>query len=310
MFMSRSYDRDPYAILGISSAATAGQIKEAYYKRARQYHPDLNKDPRAGEQMKVINWAYDILSDPEERSLYDYWRSSGIGTEYYYPGTSSPYSTEASSHTTPASAGSQTRNPPPYNPYGGRTYTNVRVTRNSSRVGCSAWGIILVIIIVITNLARALGPSLSQRPGYDYSPQFRATQAGEVARLDSAVETLHASQNLSQSGRMDTPLPSLRTSVTPSLATKVREKAEPVQEDWRSRIVPGSWEWHYISMYFPELTTPNGLSDEVTNVIYDQLHGYHIKTRSSGDYWLHINPYDNRVVPEHISPRSTATPVH
>jgi curved DNA-binding protein CbpA len=43
----RTYDKDPYEILGIPSTATASQVKLAYRRLARQYHPDLNKDPPA-----------------------------------------------------------------------------------------------------------------------------------------------------------------------------------------------------------------------------------------------------------------------
>lgn len=297
IYMSRVYDRDPYAILGIFPTATDSQVKEAYYRLARRYHPDLNKDPRAGEQMKDINWAYDILRDPQERSLYDYWRNYGVQAEYYYPGTSPPYSRD-----------DQGPKPPPYSPYGTRSYTNVRVTRSSSSLGCSAWGIVWIIVILITNLARAIGPSLSQRPNYDFSPEFRATQTAQMERIEATLDAFSASRKISTVLAAEPPASPLPFLVTPYPATKVRQEAEPVQEGWRSRIVPGSWEYHYISLYFPELTTPNGLSAEVTDVIYDQLRGYHIKTRSSGDYWLHINPYDKSVAPEHISPKATVTP--
>jgi DnaJ-class molecular chaperone len=49
------YDPYSYAILGISPTATTSQVKEAYHRLARQYHPDLNKDPLASERMKEIN---------------------------------------------------------------------------------------------------------------------------------------------------------------------------------------------------------------------------------------------------------------
>ena len=87
--MSRTYDKDPYVILGIPPTATASQVKQAYHRLAREYHPDLNKDPRAAERMKDINWANDILSDAHERSLYDLWRNSSARV-VYYPGTNPP----------------------------------------------------------------------------------------------------------------------------------------------------------------------------------------------------------------------------
>ncbi|MFN3705432.1 MAG: DnaJ C-terminal domain-containing protein [Thermoflexales bacterium] len=64
--------KDYYQILGVSRDADAETIKKAYRKLARQYHPDANKnDKRAEEKFKEINEAYEVLSDPEKRRLYD-----------------------------------------------------------------------------------------------------------------------------------------------------------------------------------------------------------------------------------------------
>jgi len=63
--------KDYYEILGVSRDATEAQIKSAYRKAARKYHPDVNKDPSAVEKFKDINEAYEVLSDKEKRSRYD-----------------------------------------------------------------------------------------------------------------------------------------------------------------------------------------------------------------------------------------------
>ncbi len=63
--------KDYYAVLGIPRNATADEIKRAYRKMARQYHPDLNHEPDAEERFKEINEAYEVLSDPEKRAMYD-----------------------------------------------------------------------------------------------------------------------------------------------------------------------------------------------------------------------------------------------
>ncbi len=69
--------KDYYQILGVSRDADADTIKKAYRKLARQYHPDANKnDKRAEEKFKEINEAYEVLSDPEKRRLYDRMGSS------------------------------------------------------------------------------------------------------------------------------------------------------------------------------------------------------------------------------------------
>ncbi|MEW6726616.1 MAG: DnaJ C-terminal domain-containing protein [Bacillota bacterium] len=63
--------KDYYAILGVDKNADAKQIKEAYRKLARKYHPDQNKEPGSAEKFKEINEAYEVLSDPEKRATYD-----------------------------------------------------------------------------------------------------------------------------------------------------------------------------------------------------------------------------------------------
>ena len=64
-------DRDYYAALGVARGASAEEIQRAYRKLARQYHPDVNKDPGAEERFKDVSEAYDVLSDPETRRRYD-----------------------------------------------------------------------------------------------------------------------------------------------------------------------------------------------------------------------------------------------
>ena len=69
--------KDFYGILGVAKSASADEIKRAYRKLARQYHPDVNKDAGAADKFKEINEAYQTLSDPNKRSQYDYYGTAG-----------------------------------------------------------------------------------------------------------------------------------------------------------------------------------------------------------------------------------------
>jgi len=63
--------KDFYEILGVSRNASEAEIKRAYRKLALQWHPDRNKDPSANEKFKEINKAYEVLSDPKKKQIYD-----------------------------------------------------------------------------------------------------------------------------------------------------------------------------------------------------------------------------------------------
>ncbi len=70
--------KDYYEILGVPRNATQEEIKRAYRRLARKYHPDINKSPEAQEKFKEINEAYQVLSDPQKRKLYDMYGHAGV----------------------------------------------------------------------------------------------------------------------------------------------------------------------------------------------------------------------------------------
>ncbi len=63
--------KDYYATMGVARDATQDEIKRAYRKLARKYHPDVSKEPDAEARFKEVGEAYEVLKDPEKRKRYD-----------------------------------------------------------------------------------------------------------------------------------------------------------------------------------------------------------------------------------------------
>jgi curved DNA-binding protein len=77
--------KDYYKILGIDRKAGQDEIKRAYRKLARKYHPDVNKDPAAEDKFKEMGEAYEVLKDPEKRAAYDRLGSQWQAGQEFHP---------------------------------------------------------------------------------------------------------------------------------------------------------------------------------------------------------------------------------
>ncbi len=77
--------KDYYKVLGVERNASADDIKAAYRKLARQYHPDINKEPGAEAKFKDVGEAYEVLKDPEKRAAYDHLGANYRPGEQFRP---------------------------------------------------------------------------------------------------------------------------------------------------------------------------------------------------------------------------------
>ena len=95
--------RDPYAVLGVAKSAGEKDIKSAFRKLAKKYHPDQNKgDPRAQEKFAEVNAAYEILADPERRGRFDRGADFQAMDEGFAPEAETTRRAEAAAWTAPS----------------------------------------------------------------------------------------------------------------------------------------------------------------------------------------------------------------
>ncbi|MGH2711859.1 MAG: molecular chaperone DnaJ [Actinomycetota bacterium] len=78
-----AHQRDLYDVLGVSREATQDEIKKAFRALAREFHPDVNKDPEAERRFKEANLAYETLSDPAKRRRYDMFGGEGFTPDMF-----------------------------------------------------------------------------------------------------------------------------------------------------------------------------------------------------------------------------------
>jgi DnaJ domain len=132
---------NPYETLGVPRTASAAQVREAYRRLAKQFHPDLHPDARTTERMQRINSAWELLSSPADRARYD--ANSAMPSAMAYP------------HWGAASR----RSYPQYGPEAtwarGRAYTAARAMRDDDP-GPLRWGLLVLVAVPVAVLLTAL----------------------------------------------------------------------------------------------------------------------------------------------------------
>jgi len=178
--MATNQNKDYYGTLGVKKTATAEEIRKAFRKAARKYHPDVNPgDKRAEEKFKEISEANDVLSDEKKRKIYD---QVGFYSDQIDPATAEAYARQSSGQGTPVDFGG-------FDFTGFQSGPGQRGTHRSSQQADSAsWGSFKDIFSGIFSGAQQPQRPRGPQPGTDLEYQatvdFWTAIRGGQARLE------------------------------------------------------------------------------------------------------------------------------
>jgi molecular chaperone DnaJ len=174
--MATTQNKDYYGIIGVKKTATADEIRKAFRKLARKYHPDVNpNDKRAEEKFKEISEANDILSDEKKRKIYD---QVGFYSDQIDPATAEAYARQQ---------GGGRQGSPPVD-FGGFDFSGFQGAQPQGGAGSASWGSFKDIFSGIftggEQQRRQRGPEPGTDLEYQVPVDFWTTIRGGNARLD------------------------------------------------------------------------------------------------------------------------------
>jgi hypothetical protein len=194
--MTKKSVKDYYAVLGVPSTASLDEIRLAYRRQARLYHPDLSLDPDAEERFKEVNEAYDVLANSEKRRAYDYF-TGGVTQDEGVEKAPSP--DEPHGYVTPRA---EPGPPPPES-----TKQPAPGTGTRTRIYPPTWAILLIILggcIVVGVIGAALRsfPFLTSQPS-------GGAQTVDITKLTTFVSPPTIPPDVVVLQEDDTPLPTV-----------------------------------------------------------------------------------------------------
>lgn len=196
----------------IEPSADSEQIKTAYRRLAKRYHPDINPSPSAKARMQGINRAYEVLGDPIKRARYDRWGRLPSGYRHSYTSTRASYSARYQ-RPRPSPRGERGQSPPPRNPWGQRPPPYCDAQRQSpprprtaqrrspfgqargAQTGCAPWLVWLLIPAIINGFSNWIPRS---KPNTNFSSRSVESTRVSAQATATAQKSLSIAQVSSQ----------------------------------------------------------------------------------------------------------------